>query len=144
MGCLNFGTRVFTSWFSLSRSKWISISRSSQASMMCGFLYYPFTWRFYGIFPYLYVMSNTVPSKSCFAQCALRPLCWKNLGRTKSKSLMGSHGRNLISLPGPLGQLTSLGYRQCCQAGQHLRRCYPAASIRAFSTEPWRTFCPKL
>lgn len=40
---------------------------------------------------------------------------------------------------GPLGQLTSLGYQQCCQAGQHLRRCYPTASIRAFSTDFPRT-----
>ncbi|CAK9060214.1 unnamed protein product [Durusdinium trenchii] len=35
---------------------------------------------------------------------------------------------------GPLGQLTSLGYRQCRSAGAELRRRYPMASIRAFST----------
>ena len=40
---------------------------------------------------------------------------------------------------GHLGQLTSLGYRQCRGAGHELRRRYPGAQIRAFSTDFQRT-----
>ncbi|CAJ1327401.1 unnamed protein product [Effrenium voratum] len=40
---------------------------------------------------------------------------------------------------GHLGQLTSLGHRQCRRSGEELRRRYPTASIRAFSTDFQRT-----
>ena len=53
------------------------------------------------------------------------------------------HGSKIF-WPGHLGQLTSLGYRQCRGAGHELRRRYPGAQIRAFSTETWEKELGKL
>lgn len=85
---------------------------SGQALMMRGFPFYSQGGVYSQFFPHLHGHSRAslricmqclpvlqfLSNPSCFAQCALRPLWWKNLGRTKAKQNHGPMGkRNLIT-----------------------------------------------